>query len=247
MKATPGIIILTGIVLAACSMVPKSEETSQFQPASAPVNCGQGNSNQIPAEIASELEDLGFCLDSGEIGWVQPNPIELLNDGTSNTWYSDLTADDPVFQDYVLSVDIDWGIYNDDNLGGCGIFLRITEDQADAVAFYTSFLSPHYWDLEHWNSEGFVGSLLKDQGSRFQAGIFSDDIHEGTNHYELVVRGNTVLVYVNGSPIKYLGGEEVGAEFMPDELTEGTLAYFARWDLGTITCTFSNGWVWRLK
>jgi hypothetical protein len=211
------------------------------------VNCGQTNSSETPTEIASELEDLGFCLDSGELGWVEPYPIELLNDGTSNTWYTDLTADEPVFQDYVLSVDIDWGNYSDDNLGGCGIFLRITEDQFDAIAFYTNFLSPHYWDLEHWNSEGFVGSLLKDQGSPLQAGIFSEDIHEGTNHYDLVVIDNTVLVYVNGSPIKGLGGNEVGLEFIPDELIEGTLAYFARQSLGSITCTFSNGWVWRLK
>ena len=252
MKATLVIIILTGIVLAACFPVPKSEETSQVQPTSAPVNCGQGNSSEIPAEIASELEDLGFCLDSGEIGWVQPNPIELLNDGTGNTsgtvsWYAGITAPDPVFQDYILGVDIDWGNYSDDNLGGCGIFLRITEDGSEGVAFYTNFLSPHYWDLEHWNSEGIVGSLLKDQGSPFQAGIFSEDIHEGTNHYDLVVIDNTVLVYVNGSPIKRLGGNEVGQESIPDELIEGTLAYFARQDLGTITCTFSDGWVWRLK
>jgi hypothetical protein len=259
------LIIALILLAAACSQPPGREaaapaDIEQGQPSQAPATATStqmatattgvnSDSSDTPTELAAELEGLGFSLDGGEIGWVQPGAIELTNDGASNNWLADITAPDPVFQDYVLSVDIDWGEYSDENLGGCGVFVRISENGSDAIAFYTSLqFIANTWDLEQWNSDGFVGSLLKNQGSRVQPGIYADEIDAGTNHYDLIVTGNSVLVYVNGAPIKYVGGtQEVGAEYMPDQLTEGTLAFFARRDAGTFACTFSNGWVWRFN
>jgi hypothetical protein len=54
-----------------------------------------------------------------------------------------------------------------------------------------------------------------------------------------VVDEDTTTVHANGA--------EIGSAEMPNDLTEGEIAFYSWTRTGASSCTFSNGWLWELS
>ena len=67
--------------------------------------------------IDAALEKVGYSILEGELGWLQPEPLEMTAD-PQNSPMADIIEEQPlVFAKFVLSIDIEWGQFSEGNVG----------------------------------------------------------------------------------------------------------------------------------
>lgn len=191
----------------------------------------------IDEAIAADLEELGYDWQEGELAWSTRNPL-VLRANEQDSPLSDLRATNPIFENFILSMDIEWGEFSEGSIGGCGIAFHAQDNFRGETILFRIQHQPVFnsWNLEHWNN-GYQGSLLG-EGSIHKDGVYEDAIGPGKNHYVLVVEEETITVYANG--------KEIGSASLPPGLRDGRIGAFPWAVAGASVCSFTEGWVWRL-
>ena len=221
----------------ASTPTPSAIPTAQGDATAEPVEENDQAASAVDAVIVAALEELGYDPRDGELGWSHTVPLELTADEQDSP-LSDLRAKNPIFENFILSMDIDWGEFSKGTIGGCGIAFHARDNfKGEAVLFRTR-LQPVFnsWNLEHWG-DGYQGSLLGGDPID-RDGIYEDAIGPGNNRYVLLVEDGTVTAFANG--------KEIGSASLPPGLRDGRIGVFPWAVAGSSTCKFSNGWVWRL-
>lgn len=187
--------------------------------------------------IAAELAKYGYTMQNGQEGWLQTSPLTLRAD-KQNSPYEPLLKPNPNFSNFILSVDIDWGIWKDDgNLGGCGIFFDGHNNFEGEMLYFAAghFPTTNNWNVTYWDPTGAFQGLLGPNGK------LDSNILQGNNHYILLVNNRVAAFYANDN--------ELGKINLPDGLSEGQIALVAWSNMdreGISNCTFTNGWLWKL-
>jgi hypothetical protein len=187
--------------------------------------------------IVAELQELGYDPRDGELGWSNTDPL-VLRANEQDAPLSDLRATNPIFENFILSMDIDWGEFTKGTIGGCGIAFHAQDNfRGEAILFRTQ-LQPVFssWNFEHWD-DGFQGSLL-DGSYLYEDGKYEAGISSGKNHYVLVVEDRTATAYANG--------KQIGSASLPEGLRDGRIGVFPWVAAVSSVCSFTKGWVWRL-
>lgn len=145
--------------------------------------------------------------------------------------FQPLEANDSVYANFVLGVDVSWTAEGD-STGLCGIVIRADEGFDTVVSFEEEvnifFIT---WKFLSW-----VGSestnLTEDQGE------FGYAVTYETNHFVLVANNDTITAFSNGLK---LGSAKVSLEYLT-----GQIAFYSNTLGGTkFTCTFANAWIWQ--
>ncbi len=119
----------------------------------------------------------------------------------------------------------------------CGIIFRAEPEitQGDYYLFQALRLSGFPgWDIELWDGNNFVKNVT----DRVQSNRIIDQGNGATNSYILVVQGDKMTAYANGTRLR---------SQYDKRRADGQLAFYAWQNSGESTCTFSNGWIWALK
>jgi hypothetical protein len=189
---------------------------------------------QLEEQVRAALEEADLPSDTGYVGWVQTEPIDIELSGPGGFYNS--FAEDLVVSDFVIRVDITW---NTTAWPWCGLFFRADPSYGDGDYYAIWFLRfsglPAY-DIDYYRDGEMITQISQDYR-------FSDtlDINSGAiNQIMLAAQGNQFKVYVNGH---YEGVYYDYSSY----LTEGRFAYVAYEDSGSTTCTFENAWIWVYK
>jgi hypothetical protein len=183
--------------------------------------------------VAPDLELAGFSLSEGELGFLQEEPIKIVAELPSRRyWDFPGGFTNPVFEDFVLGVDITWD--SEVGFAGCDVVFRSDGDVGDGefAEFSTMRLSgaPSYnLSIVHFNqyqtiSDGTSAAIKQ--------------IAQSRNHYVIAVVGSEVDIFVNG--------QHLTTSYIKESMTRGEIAFQAWQNSGETTCTFSNAWVWEL-
>jgi hypothetical protein len=184
--------------------------------------------------VAPDLELAGYSMDEGELGFQLEDPIKIVAE-LAHYRYWDYPGGftNPVFEDFVLGVDITWD--SEVGFAGCDVIFRSDGDVADGemAEFSTERLSgaPSYW-LSVINFNQNRGVIASGSSS-----AIDQDSH-ATNHYVIAVVGNEVDIFVNGAHLT--------RGYIKESMTRGEIVFQAWQDSGETSCTFSNAWVWEL-
>lgn len=184
--------------------------------------------------VAPDLELVGYSIDEGEIGYRMEDSIQIVAE-LPNYRYWDFPEPftNPVFEDFVLSLDIAWN--SETGFAGCDVLFRSDGDVADGeyASLSTMRLSgaPSY-RLSIVNFNTISGIIANGSNMAIRQG--ADTI----NHYVIAVHGSAVRVYVNG--VRLAAGN------VKESMNKGEIVFEAWQDSGETTCTFSNAWVWEL-
>lgn len=212
--------------------VPTSTATPDLQATAAAA------ATKIAAEnlgaIKSEIEQLGYATEIGELGWMQIEPIEILVDEYMGYYYHEF-AENFVAKDFILKTDITWE--SSSGLAGCGLIFRSESNFMQGEQYELAFL--RLSGLPVW----FVmyaddGEYQKDITGPLTAGAINQD-QGSTNTYMLIAEEGKFTMYINdlriGSYYDYANSR-----------LEGEFAFTGWQESGQSSCVFNNTWVWLL-
>ena len=185
--------------------------------------------------IRSEIESLGYQTDTGELGWIQDEPVEILIDEYAGDDYEKF-AEDLVAKDFILKTDITWE--SSSGLAGCGLLFRSEPNfeigsQYELEVIRLSGLPG--WDIIH-NKDG---DFQKNVTGMLTAGAINQE-QGSTNTYILIAEGGKFTLYINE--------QRIGSYYdYANNRLEGEFAFTGWQESGETTCEFSNTWVWLLE
>jgi len=188
----------------------------------------------ITDKIAPELEKLGLSVDDGYLAWssIEPEDVRVFDYNTRV--YSEI-GDGLSLGDFVLYTDAAWE--STEGLVTCGIIFRAEEPvtEGDFYMFQALRLSGFPgWDIELWDGNRFIKNVT----DRVQSNRVIDQGNGATNSYILVVQGDKMTAYANGTRLR---------SQYDKRRADGQFAFSVWQNSGESTCTFSNGWIWALK
>lgn len=187
--------------------------------------------------VAPDLEVAGLSFDKGELGYKMESPISIsINQGGNWRYFNQLETNNPVFSNFVISVDITW--QSETGLAGCDIVFRSDGDMHDGefVRFQIVRLSGFPgWNLSEIKFNRVQGRLTSTSNTSPAIELETGS----TNHFVLVVNGKNVSAYANGTLL--------GHGLMSAHITEGEIFFQAWQESKATTCVFSNAWVWDLS
>jgi len=188
----------------------------------------------IANKIAPELEKIGLSVDDGYLAWSSTD-TETIRISDYNTFDFIPIGDDLEVQDFVLYTDVTW-----ESTGGyaiCGLIYRAEPEitEGEYYLFQSIRLSGFPgWDIEFWDGKDFIVNV----SGGVQSNRSIDQGQGSTNSYMLVIEGDKMTVYANGTRLRTQYDKR---------RAEGLLAYYEWQESGETTCTFANTWVWALK
>jgi hypothetical protein len=188
----------------------------------------------IADKIAPELEKLGLSVEDGYLAWSSAAPENVRVFDYNTRVFSEI-GDGLSLGDFVLFTDAAWE--STEGLVTCGIIFRAEPEitQGDYYLFQALRLSGFPgWDIELWDGNNFVKNVT----DRVQSNRIIDQGNGATNSYMLVVQGDKMTAYANGTRLR---------SQYDKRRADGQLAFYAWQNSGESTCTFSNGWIWALK
>jgi len=187
------------------------------------------------AKIEPVLLEHNLPTDTGKIGWIQEEPVELYIDSYNTIVYDHLTPLNQDFGEFVLFVDITWS--SKMGFAGCGLtFLAEKKlDYGEQYRFYTMrFSGLPAWDLSFFNYDEYQYSTIGD--IRFNNAINLQD--DSTNNYVLIHKDRMLSLYANGIR---LGVVDITSR------SKGVFGIFGYQESGKTSCIFDNTWVWELE
>ena len=188
----------------------------------------------IADKIAPELEKLGLSVEDGYLAWSSAAPENVRVFDYNTRVFSEI-GDGLSLGDFVLFTDATWE--STEGLVTCGIIFRAEPEitTGDYYLFQALRLSGFPgWDIELWDGNNFVKNVT----DRVQSNRIIDQGNGATNSYMLVVQGDKMTAYANGTRLR---------SQYDKRRTDGQLAFYAWQNSGESTCTFSDGWIWALK
>ncbi len=213
---------------------PLPTNTPTATPNRAATKTASANATQeaLTAKIKGELQALNLPTE-GKLVWMAQDDNILTVTQYGQEGYMDV-ADEKVFDNFVLKVEVDWE--SKSGIAGCGIIFRADKSIRDGeqYKFYLMRLSgAPAWDIEYWdNGEPMANLMGKVRYSNLM------NILEGqTNTYYLAADKENISVYANGDRMGYTTFSR---------LSEGKFAWFVWQESGSTTCTYKNAWIWEL-
>lgn len=188
----------------------------------------------IAEKIAPELEKLSLSVDDGYLAWSSSAPENVRVFDYNTRIYSEI-GDGLSLGDFVFFTDTTWE--STEGLVTCGIIFRAEEPvtEGDFYIFQALRLSGFPgWDIELWDGNRFVKNVT----DHVQSNRTIDQGNGATNSYMLVVQGDKITTYANGTRLR---------SQYDKHRTDGQFAFAVWQNSGESTCTFSNGWIWALK
>jgi hypothetical protein len=239
-------------ILVSCNAA-EASPSSNPAPTTPPVAEIEGEATLAPPDntldvnqlqnVTTDIESVGYSLDSGELVWQAIDQLELNSDDPASVKPIDYG---PQFQDFILGADIDWKLA-ERSIGGCGIVFRAKDNFSEVITFEMR-LEPMIssWNVKYWkdgNGDTLLGNLAR-AGLTTPEGLYDEAIRTDSNHIIMVVEDLEAKIYANGI---LLGSRyEMTGVALPIDGTGGIAVY--PWvSAGTSTCTFSNVWVWALN
>ena len=89
------------------------------------------------AGIKSEIEEIGYSTDTGELGWVQTEAVEILVDDYMITRMHTF-GDNLIANDFILKTEITWE--STSGLAGCGLIFRSEPNFVKGEQYELAFL-----------------------------------------------------------------------------------------------------------
>jgi len=247
-------LFLFAVLLAACAPAPAPTATltlspsATLEPSATPTRTPKPTTDwtataQVKAtdemaylvdSVQPDLELVGYSIDEGELGYQMEGPIEIVAE-LPNFRYWDFPEPftNPVFEDFVLSLDIVWN--SETGFAGCDVIFRSDGDIGDGEHAKLSTMrlsgAPSY-DLTIVNFNTIYGVIARGSNMAIKQGA------NAVNHYVIAVQGSEVRVYVNG--VRLAAGN------VKESMNKGEIVFEAWQESGETTCTFSNAWVWEL-
>jgi len=187
------------------------------------------------AGIKSEIEEIGYSTDIGELGWLQVEPVDIVVEDYMVTQY-DPFGDNMTAKDFILKTDVTWE--STSGLAGCGLIFRSERNYKQGAQYELAFLRLSglpVWFLMYADD----GEYVKDVTGTLTAGAI-DQEQGSTNSYILVAEEGKFTLYINdlriGSYYDYANSR-----------LEGEFAFTGWQESGDTSCEFSNTWVWLLE
>ena len=187
------------------------------------------------AGIKSEIEEIGYSTDTGELGWLQVESVDIVVEDYMVTQY-DPFGNHLVANDFILKTEITWE--STSGLAGCGLIFRSERNFKQGAQYELAFLRLSglpVWFLMYADD----GEYVKDVTGTLTAGAI-DQEQGSTNSYILVAEEGKFTLYINdlriGSYYDYANSR-----------LEGEFAFTGWQESGETSCEFSNSWVWLLE
>jgi len=187
------------------------------------------------AGITSEIESIGYPTDTGELGWMQVEPIEILVEEYNGGYYDEF-AENLVAKDFILETEITWE--SSSGLAGCGLFFRSEPNFEQGAQYELAFL--RLSGLPAWNIVySKYGELQKNVTGILTAGAINQEQGD-TNTYLLIAEEGKFTLYIND--------QRIGSYYdYANSRLEGEFAFTGWQESGETTCTFDNTWIWLLE
>lgn len=187
------------------------------------------------AAVSAELEKIGYSADSGELGWVQPEPVLVSVDEYFGSLYEPF-AEDLVAEDFILRTDITWE--STSGLAGCGLLFR-SESNFEVGSQYELELirlsGLPGWDIVH-NKDG---EFQKNVTGMLTAGAINQE-QGSTNSYILIAEEGKFTLYIND--------QRIGSYYdYANNRLEGEFAFTGWQESGETSCEYSHTWIWLLE
>lgn len=185
--------------------------------------------------IMAEIERIGYPTDTGELGWVQVEPLEIFVDEYMITLYHEF-GDNLIAKDFILKTDITWE--SSSGLAGCGLIFRSEPNfkkgaQYELATFRLSGLP--VWFIVYADD----GEYIKDVTGPLTAGAIEQE-QGSTNSYILIAEEGKFTMYINdlriGSYYDYANNR-----------LEGEFAFTGWQESGETSCEFNDSWIWLLE
>jgi hypothetical protein len=187
------------------------------------------------ADIHTELENIGYSTESGNLGWIQEDPVEILVDTYEGFLY-DPFAEGLEATDFVLKTDITWE--SSGGFAGCGLIFRSESnfEQGEQYELEVIRLSGlPGWDIVY----NKYGEFQKNVTGILTAGAINQD-QGSTNTYILIAEEGKFTLYVNE--------QRIGSYYdYANSRLEGQFAFTGWQESGQTTCSYDNTWVWLLE
>ena len=189
----------------------------------------------VMAEIGKELEAIGMSTDTGYLGWVQEEPVDISISSYDEFFYTEF-AENLSASDFVLKTDVTWE--SKGGLAVCGFIFR-SEPNMDMGAQYV-FEMIRLSGLPGWD----IIYLKFDQFQKNVTGMLTsgaiDQDNGALNKIILIAEGEKFTLYVND--------QRVGSYYdYGKSRMDGYFAFTAWQQSGETTCSYDNSWVWMLK
>jgi len=193
---------------------------------------------QIAAEnlaaIKSELEQVGYPTDTGELGWIQDQPYEIVVDEYDSSYFETF-ANELVANNFILKTDITWE--SSSGLAGCGLFFRSEPNFKQGAQYELAFLRLSglpAWEIAYRKDNEFKKSVTR----ILTAGAIEQE-QGSTNSYMLIAEEGKFTLYINDL--------RIGSYYdYSNSLLEGKFAFTGWQESGKTSCEFNNTWVWLL-
>lgn len=185
--------------------------------------------------VGADLETAGFSMDSGQLVWVQGDPVAITANEPNSIFWQEIQDPTVPYANFVMGVDIEWD--SQTGIAGCDIVYRAENNlrQGEKIVFETVRLSGYPgWDIARVKFNQYQGVLTGHMRANSAILLASGS----TNHYILIANGSDTTAYANGV--------RLGGGTLPAANTKGIIAYETWQESGITTCTFSNGWIWEL-
>ncbi len=184
------------------------------------------------AELAPELEAVGYTTDSGSLVYDSRIPIAMTVDSYNVFWPESVTT--TPLKDFILHVDIRWN--STSGLAGCGIMFRAEEDLERGAHYRIEIMrlqAAPVWGMYYINYNTLQRNLVS---NRFDT-ILNDEPNS-VNNVILVVKSDVIQAYINDKKM---------TEARYSKLSEGGIAFETWQESGETSCVFNNTWVWELS
>lgn len=183
------------------------------------------------AELATDLEAVGFTTDSGSLVYDSAAPVAMTVDRYNSYW------PEPVYsaplKNFILHVDVRWD--STSGLAGCGIMFRAEDDLVRGAHYAVELMrlqNAPAWGMFYYKFNRNQANLVS---ARSDTTI--DDQPNAVNNVILVVQGDVLQTYINGKKMR---------EARYSKIQEGGIAFYTWQESGETTCAFKNTWVWGL-
>lgn len=184
------------------------------------------------AELAPELELVGYTTDSGTLVYDKSVPMAMTVTHYSSYWPESVI--DTSLKNFILHVDIRWD--STSGLAGCGIMFRSEEDLERGARYVFEII--RLSGLPGWG-------MAYEKFNQVQTNLVSkrpndiiDDSPNSVNNIMLVVHGDLLQAYINGEKMR---------EVRDSKISEGGIAFHTWQESGETTCVFKNTWVLELS
>lgn len=184
------------------------------------------------AEVAAELEAVGYTADSGTLVYDSKDPLSMTV-AQYNSFWPEWIVSTPL-KDFIVHVDIQWD--STSGLAGCGILFRAEEDFERGAQYRFDLMrlsGAANWEIFYKKFNTRQADIVS-----FRFDNIIDYSPNSVNTVVLVVQGDLIQAYINGKKMR---------EGHYAKLSEGGIAFMTWQESGETTCTFRNSWVWELN